>query len=83
VPAATTGESGLGLASMRERLRLVNGQFTIESEPGRGTRLEARVPLGTPEAANVEWTAVAANSSSPRVPDDSGAGHESAAGAAR
>jgi PAS domain S-box-containing protein len=36
---------GLGLISMRERLRLVNGELSIRSEPGRGTTVNARVPL--------------------------------------
>ena len=36
---------GLGLISMRERLKLVNGEFSIKSEPGRGTTVNARVPL--------------------------------------
>jgi len=36
---------GLGLISMRERLRLVNGELSIQSEPGRGTTVTARVPL--------------------------------------
>jgi signal transduction histidine kinase len=35
---------GLGLISMRERLRLVNGELSIKSEPGRGTTVVARVP---------------------------------------
>lgn len=35
----------LGLVSMRERLRMVGGAFLIHSEPGRGTQVEARVPL--------------------------------------
>ena len=34
----------LGLASMRERLRLVNGTLDIESTPGRGTAIVAWVP---------------------------------------
>jgi signal transduction histidine kinase len=34
---------GLGLISMRERLSLVNGELSIESEPGRGTTVLARV----------------------------------------
>jgi signal transduction histidine kinase len=38
---------GLGLISMRERLQLVRGEFFIESEPGRGTKIRARAPLGT------------------------------------
>jgi signal transduction histidine kinase len=37
---------GLGLISMRERLRLVNGELSIQSVPGRGTTVLARVPLG-------------------------------------
>jgi signal transduction histidine kinase len=37
---------GLGLISMRERLRLVNGELSIQSEPGRGTTILARVPFG-------------------------------------
>ena len=36
---------GLGLVSMRERLKLVNGELSIESEPGRGTTIHARVPF--------------------------------------
>lgn len=36
---------GLGLISMRERLQLVNGQFSINSAPGRGTTVTARIPL--------------------------------------
>jgi signal transduction histidine kinase len=40
---------GLGLISMRERLRLVNGELSIQSAPGRGTIVLARVPLGDTE----------------------------------
>ena len=42
---ALDGKEGLGLASMRERLRLVEGDFVIDSLPAGGTRIEARVPL--------------------------------------
>ncbi len=35
---------GLGLISMKERLQLVNGEFSVKSEPGRGTTISARVP---------------------------------------
>ena len=38
------GAAGLGLVSMRERLRLVGGHLSIESGPSRGTRIRARVP---------------------------------------
>ncbi|HET6178264.1 MAG TPA: ATP-binding protein, partial [Candidatus Sulfotelmatobacter sp.] len=37
---------GIGLISMRERLRLVNGELSIQSAPGRGTTVLACVPLG-------------------------------------
>ena len=36
---------GLGLISMEERLQLVCGEFSAESQPGRGTTIYARVPL--------------------------------------
>jgi PAS domain S-box-containing protein len=36
---------GLGITSMRERLKLVEGELAIESEPHRGTVVHARVPL--------------------------------------
>jgi signal transduction histidine kinase len=35
---------GLGLISMQERLRLIGGELTVESQAGRGTRIDARVP---------------------------------------
>jgi signal transduction histidine kinase len=40
-----TDGSGLGLFGMRERLALVGGAIDIESAPGRGTTIIARVPL--------------------------------------
>jgi PAS domain S-box-containing protein len=38
-------DKGLGLTSMRERVRLVNGTVAIESKPMGGTTIEVRVPL--------------------------------------
>jgi signal transduction histidine kinase len=35
----------LGLLSMRERLRMVGGAFVIHSEIGKGTQVEARLPM--------------------------------------
>lgn len=37
--------AGLGLVSMRERVHLLNGIFSIESGPNRGTKVAAKVPL--------------------------------------
>jgi PAS domain S-box-containing protein len=39
------GVSGLGLNSLRERVRLVRGQLSIESKPSQGTRIYVRIPL--------------------------------------
>ena len=36
---------GLGLTSMKERLKLVDGQISIDSKPQHGTTIQARVPL--------------------------------------
>ena len=44
-PAATDQGSGIGLISMRERLRLVGGKFSVVSEPMRGTEVRAEIPL--------------------------------------
>jgi len=35
--------TGLGLASMQERLRLVSGELSINSKPKGGTTIHARV----------------------------------------
>jgi PAS domain S-box-containing protein len=43
-PDALSEADGLGLAGMRERASLVDGEFDVESSPGRGTRLKLRVP---------------------------------------
>jgi PAS domain S-box-containing protein len=43
--AEARGNPGLGLSSIRERVRLIQGKLTIESQPGKGTRITVRVPL--------------------------------------
>ena len=35
----------LGLLCMRERLEMVNGSFTVESAPGKGTIIRAQIPF--------------------------------------
>jgi signal transduction histidine kinase len=37
--------SGLGIVSMKERVRLVRGKFSIHSEPGHGTEVSVFVPF--------------------------------------
>ena len=43
-PAKSQGKLGLGLASMEERARLIGGEFSVRSEPGRGTLVEVLAP---------------------------------------
>jgi signal transduction histidine kinase len=38
---------GLGLTSMAERLKLVDGQLSVDSEPKHGTTVHACVPLSS------------------------------------
>jgi signal transduction histidine kinase len=38
---------GLGIRSMGERARLLGGRFEIHSKPGKGTRVQAEIPLPT------------------------------------
>jgi len=44
-PKCARHTPGIGLASMRERVQFVDGEFTIQSEPGHGTVIDLSVPL--------------------------------------
>jgi signal transduction histidine kinase len=44
---AAQGGQSLGLISMQERLRLVDGEVAVESEPGMGTTVRASAPART------------------------------------
>jgi signal transduction histidine kinase len=44
---AAQGGQSLGLISMQERLRLVNGEVSVDSEPGVGTTVRASAPSRT------------------------------------
>lgn len=44
VPAAR-GDRRLGLLGMRERVEMVGGTFALQTNPGTGTTVEARIPL--------------------------------------
>lgn len=43
-------ERGFGLLHMRERVRLLQGEFRLSSEPGKGTKVTARIPWAMAEA---------------------------------
>ena len=43
--AGVSGKPGLGLSSIRERVRLVNGKHRIISEPDKGVTIKVTVPL--------------------------------------
>ena len=50
----------LGLLGMQERVRLVNGEFAIESVPKRGTTVRVQIPLQPPLPAAAPAPAEAA-----------------------
>jgi signal transduction histidine kinase len=51
--AGSGSGSGFGLTAMRQRVGRVAGTLTIESEPGGGTAISARVPAIGPPPADV------------------------------
>lgn len=44
-PSQKRGEAGLGLVSMEERTRLIQGEFRVRSQPGQGTVIQVTVNL--------------------------------------
>ena len=47
----TASATGIGLTSMRERLRTINGELIVRSAPCEGTQISAEVKLGQAAAA--------------------------------
>jgi PAS domain S-box-containing protein len=43
---------GLGLTSMKERLKIIGGQLSVRAQPGRGTTIHAVAPLCLPTATS-------------------------------
>jgi len=43
---SANGGKRLGLLGMRERVEMVGGKFTVVSTPGRGTSVQAEIPMG-------------------------------------
>jgi PAS domain S-box-containing protein len=44
-PALQNAYAGIGLVSMRERLRLVGGRLSVQSAPMKGTEILAEIPI--------------------------------------
>jgi signal transduction histidine kinase/ABC-type uncharacterized transport system substrate-binding protein len=44
-PKRTVAGHGLGLISMKERVKLFNGTFEVNTSPGAGTEVSVRIPL--------------------------------------
>jgi signal transduction histidine kinase len=57
----TKASGGLGLPSMRARLRMLGGELLVHSTPGLGTALTAQVPV---RAHNVQFHGELADSRS-------------------
>ena len=45
-PADPRKPQSLGIVGLRERARLMHGELEVDSAPGAGTRIDARIPLG-------------------------------------
>jgi signal transduction histidine kinase/ABC-type uncharacterized transport system substrate-binding protein len=70
---ANQGQGGLGLLSMRERLRLVGGSIHIDSAPSEGTKVKVWAPISVVESpGNVSATERARSSNEANM----GPGHE-------
>ncbi|UCD35685.1 MAG: sensor histidine kinase, partial [Nitrospiraceae bacterium] len=48
-PVEVRNKPGLGLSSMRERVQLVGGVFSIDTQPDRGTTIRVTIPLNGTE----------------------------------
>jgi len=44
-PAQTTQGQGLGLSTMKERIKKLGGELSVQSAPGKGTRVSFILPL--------------------------------------
>ncbi|MFF0290934.1 sensor histidine kinase [Streptomyces sp. NPDC005262] len=54
LPAPDPESGGFGLAAMRARMRALGGTLTVETAPGHGTTLAARLPLTPPANSEPE-----------------------------
>ena len=56
-PEEAKANSGLGLISMSERVRLLGGVLKVDSKPGRGARIRVEAPIGRNSHAEAESVA--------------------------
>jgi CheY-like chemotaxis protein len=73
------GGTGLGLAITRHFCRMMDGDVTVQSEPGKGARFEIRLPVRTSPVEEAEQPSFTANTSGLRpvlVVDDDPAARE-------
>ena len=56
-PKLPTASVGLGLTSMKERLKLVSGELSIHSKPHEGTTILARIAIGQRTTTDQRTTA--------------------------
>jgi PAS domain S-box-containing protein len=49
-PAVAAAGQGLGLTSMKERVHLINGDLSVETQPYRGSTIRVRAPLKSEES---------------------------------
>jgi nitrate/nitrite-specific signal transduction histidine kinase len=47
--SSSESKLSFGLQTMRERAHSVNGEFVVQSQPGKGTQIECRLPCLQPE----------------------------------
>jgi len=75
--AEPTGRRHLGLGSMRRRVESLGGSWSLESTPGRGTTLGARIAIGDDEARDGAGQVPGTRDERSRL----GAGHDAGPGA--
>ncbi len=53
-PEAARARASTGLSGMQERVELLDGEFSLESNPGKGTRLTVELPFANPSTKDLK-----------------------------